>query len=37
VVIDAGKMGYVYAINAQTGALLWKTPVGQRQRHQGLR
>jgi alcohol dehydrogenase (cytochrome c) len=28
VVIAAGKMGYVYAINAQTGALLWKTPVG---------
>jgi alcohol dehydrogenase (cytochrome c) len=26
--IAAGKMGYVYAINAQTGALLWKTPVG---------
>ena len=29
VVIDAGKMGYVYAINAHTGALLWKTPVGE--------
>jgi alcohol dehydrogenase (cytochrome c) len=29
VLIDAGKMGYVYAIRAQTGALLWKTPVGQ--------
>ena len=28
VVIDAGKMGYVYEINAKTGALLWKTPVG---------
>jgi len=28
VIIAAGKMGYVYAINAQTGALLWKTPVG---------
>jgi alcohol dehydrogenase (cytochrome c) len=26
--IAAGKMGYVYAINAETGALLWKTPVG---------
>jgi alcohol dehydrogenase (cytochrome c) len=26
--IAAGKMGYVYAINARTGALLWKTPVG---------
>jgi outer membrane protein assembly factor BamB len=29
VLIDAGKMGYVYAIKAQTGALLWKTPVGE--------
>jgi outer membrane protein assembly factor BamB len=28
VLVAAGKMGYVYAINAQTGALLWKTPVG---------
>jgi alcohol dehydrogenase (cytochrome c) len=28
VIIAAGKMGYVYAINAQTGALEWKTPVG---------
>ena len=28
VIIAAGKMGYVYAINAQTGALLWKAPVG---------
>jgi len=28
-IIDAGKMGYVYAINAQNGALLWKTPVGK--------
>jgi outer membrane protein assembly factor BamB len=27
-VIAAGKMGYVYAINAKTGGLLWKTPVG---------
>jgi alcohol dehydrogenase (cytochrome c) len=26
--IAAGKMGYVYEINAKTGALLWKTPVG---------
>ena len=33
VVIDAGKMGYVYAINAQTGALLWKTPVGDHNGH----
>ncbi len=28
VIIAAGKMGYVYAIDAQTGALQWKTPVG---------
>jgi alcohol dehydrogenase (cytochrome c) len=27
-VIGGGKMGYVYAMNAATGALLWKTPVG---------
>jgi alcohol dehydrogenase (cytochrome c) len=33
VLIDAGKMGYVYAINAQTGALLWKTPVGEHNGH----
>lgn len=33
VVIAAGKMGYVYAINAQTGALLWKTPVGVHNGH----
>jgi outer membrane protein assembly factor BamB len=33
VLIDAGKMGYVYAINAQTGALLWKTPVGAHNGH----
>lgn len=28
VVIGGGKMGYVYEMNAATGALLWKTPVG---------
>jgi len=28
VVIGAGKMGYVYEMNASTGALLWKTAVG---------
>jgi alcohol dehydrogenase (cytochrome c) len=28
VVIGGGKMGYVYEMNASTGALLWKTPVG---------
>jgi outer membrane protein assembly factor BamB len=27
-VIGGGKMGIVYAMNAATGALLWKTPVG---------
>lgn len=29
VVIGSGKMGIVYAMNALTGALLWKTPVGE--------
>jgi outer membrane protein assembly factor BamB len=28
VVIGGGKMGYVYEMNAASGALLWKTPVG---------
>jgi alcohol dehydrogenase (cytochrome c) len=28
-VIGGGKMGDVYAMNAATGALLWKTPVGE--------
>jgi len=28
-VIGAGKMGDVYAMNAATGKLLWKTPVGE--------
>ncbi len=28
VVIGGGKMGYVYEMNATTGALLWKTAVG---------
>lgn len=27
-IIGSGKMGDVYAFNASTGALLWKTPVG---------
>jgi glucose dehydrogenase/mono/diheme cytochrome c family protein len=27
-VLDAGKMGYVYAIDPATGGLKWKTPVG---------
>ncbi len=33
VIITAGKMGYVYALDAQTGALLWKTPVGKHNGH----
>jgi glucose dehydrogenase len=32
-VIDAGKMGYVYAMNANTGKLDWKTPVGKHNGH----
>ena len=28
-VIGSGKMGIVYAMNASTGALLWKAPVGE--------
>jgi len=32
-VIGAGKMGYVYAMNAETGQLLWKTPVGEHNGH----
>jgi alcohol dehydrogenase (cytochrome c) len=33
VVIGGGKMGYVYEMNASTGALIWKTPVGQHNGH----
>jgi alcohol dehydrogenase (cytochrome c) len=33
VVIGAGKMGYVYAMNAETGRLIWKTPVGEHNGH----
>jgi len=33
VIITAGKMGYVYALDARTGALLWKTPVGKHDGH----
>jgi alcohol dehydrogenase (cytochrome c) len=29
VVIGGGKMGYVYEMNARTGKLIWKTPVGE--------
>jgi outer membrane protein assembly factor BamB len=28
-IIASGKMGVVYAMNASTGTLIWKTPVGQ--------
>jgi len=33
VVITSGKMGYVYEINASTGKLIWKTPVGSHNGH----
>jgi outer membrane protein assembly factor BamB len=32
-IIGGGKMGDVYAFNAATGALLWKTPVGVHNGH----
>ncbi len=32
-IIAGGKVGIVYALNAQTGALLWKTPVGAHNGH----
>ena len=32
-VVDAGKMGYVYAMNADTGKLVWKTKVGVHNGH----
>lgn len=32
-VIGGGEMGYVYAMNAETGALIWKTPVGAHDGH----
>ena len=35
VVIGGGKMGIVYEMNAKTGALLWKTPVGLHNGHDG--
>lgn len=31
-VIGSGKMGVVYAMNARTGQLIWKTPVGEHSR-----
>jgi outer membrane protein assembly factor BamB len=33
IVIGSGKMGYVYEMNAQTGKLIWKTPVGEHNGH----
>jgi outer membrane protein assembly factor BamB/mono/diheme cytochrome c family protein len=33
IVLDAGKMGYVYAMDAEGGDLLWKTPVGTHNGH----
>jgi alcohol dehydrogenase (cytochrome c) len=33
VVIGGGKMGYVYVMNAATGRLIWKTPVGEHNGH----
>jgi outer membrane protein assembly factor BamB len=33
VIITGGKMGYVYALNARSGALLWKAPVGEHNGH----
>ncbi|HVA53908.1 MAG TPA: PQQ-binding-like beta-propeller repeat protein [Acidimicrobiales bacterium] len=33
VVIGGGKMGIVYEINASTGKLIWKTPVGTHNGH----
>ena len=33
VVIGSGKMGYVYEMNASSGKLLWKTPVGAHNGH----
>jgi alcohol dehydrogenase (cytochrome c) len=33
VVIGGGKMGIVYEMNATTGALIWKTPVGVHNGH----
>ena len=32
-IVDAGKMGYVYAMDASTGKLVWKTKVGVHNGH----
>jgi mono/diheme cytochrome c family protein len=34
-VFSAGKMGYVYATDAESGKLLWKTAVGKHNGHDG--
>lgn len=36
VVIGSGKMGYVYEMNATTGKLVWKTPVGKHNGHNNV-
>jgi len=33
IVLDAGKMGYIYGIDPKTGKLRWKTPVGKHNGH----
>jgi alcohol dehydrogenase (cytochrome c) len=33
VIVTGGKLGYVDALNARSGALLWKTPVGEHNGH----
>jgi alcohol dehydrogenase (cytochrome c) len=33
IVIGGGKMGYVYEMDAKTGKLIWKTPVGEHNGH----
>jgi outer membrane protein assembly factor BamB/cytochrome c5 len=32
-IVDGGKMGYVYAVDAGTGKLRWKKPVGEHNGH----
>jgi outer membrane protein assembly factor BamB len=34
-VIGSGKLGVVFAMNAQTGKVIWKTPVGEHSRSDG--
>ncbi len=36
VVIGSGKMGYVYEMDAATGKLVWKAPVGKHNGHDNL-